>query len=214
MIRLNLRRTSQALLRGSSWFVAIFQAALISASLVLAWLLRFDFSLPYRRLLFLAALTLIPIRLAAVARFRLLHGWWRYTSVSDAVDIAKAVTLGSAAFYMTMRFVLGAVGLPRAIYILEALLTAGLLGGVRLLSRILVESARQDFTLSKKVVLIGGGFAAQMILREIERPGSGYRAVACVDDDLTKIGMNIQGVPVLGTAVSYTHLTLPTICSV
>ncbi len=199
MTRLNLRQTAQALLRGSSWFVAMFQAALISASLMLAWLLRFDFSLPYRRLLFLAAPILILIRLAAVVRFRLLHGWWRYTSASDAVDIAKAVTVGSAAFYVTMRLVLGIVGVPRSIYLLEALLTAGLLAGVRLLSRILVESARQDFASSKKVVLIGGGFAAQMILREIERPGSGYRAIACVDDDPTKIGMKIQGVPVLGT---------------
>jgi FlaA1/EpsC-like NDP-sugar epimerase len=187
------------LLRGSSWFVAMFQAGLISASLLLAWLLRFGFSLPHRRLLFISAPLLILIRLAAVARFRLLHGWWRYTSVSDAVDIAKAVTLGSAAFYFTIGFVLGIVGFPRSIYILEALLTAGMLAGVRLLSRILAESARQDFTSSKKVVLIGGGFAAQTILREIERPGSAYRAVACVDDDPTKIGMKIQGVPVLGT---------------
>jgi FlaA1/EpsC-like NDP-sugar epimerase len=187
------------LLRGSTWFVAMFQAALIFASLVLAWLLRFGFSMPYRRLLFLSAPVLILIRLAAVARFRLLHGWWRYTSVCDAVDIAKAVTLGSLGFYVAMCFVLGIVGVPRSVYILEALLTAGLLAGVRLISRILAESARQDLTSSKKVVLIGGGLAAQTILREIERPGSGYRAAACVDDDPTKIGMKIQGVHVLGT---------------
>jgi hypothetical protein len=32
--------------------VALFQALLVFAALVLAWLLRFDFSLPYRGLLF------------------------------------------------------------------------------------------------------------------------------------------------------------------
>lgn len=199
MAKLNLKQSAQMLLRGSSWFVAMFQTVLTFASLVLAWLLRFGFSLPYRRLLLLSAPVLILIRLAAVARFRLLHGWWRYTSVCDAVDIAKAVTLGSLGFYVTMCFVLGIVGIPRSIYVLEALLTAGLLAGVRLLSRILAESARQDLASSKKVVLIGGGLAAQTILREIERRGSSCRAVACVDDDPTKIGMKIQGVPVLGT---------------
>jgi FlaA1/EpsC-like NDP-sugar epimerase len=198
MTRWNVRESARLLLRGSSWFTAIFQAALISASLLFAWLLRFGFALPYRRVLFVSAPILVVIRLVAVARFGLLHGWWRYTSVRDAVDIAKAVTVGSAAYYLVMRYVVAA-GFPRSIYVLEAILTAGALAGVRLASRILFESARQDFTSSKRVALIGGGIAAQTILRDIETPGSGYRVVACVDDDATKIGMKIQGVPVLGT---------------
>jgi FlaA1/EpsC-like NDP-sugar epimerase len=38
-----------------------------------------------------------------------------------------------------------------------------------------------------------------MILREMGRSESGYRAVACVDDDRSKTGVKIHGVPVLGT---------------
>jgi len=47
-------------------------------------------------------------------------------------------------------------------------------------------------------MLIGAGFAAQMVIREIEQPGSGYRAVGCVDDDPSKVGIRIHGVPVDG----------------
>ena len=83
------------LLQYRTWLIAFFQAFLIFAALVLAWLLRFDFSLPYRALLLSAAPLLIVIRLAAIGRFGLLHGWWRYTGVSDALDIVKAITLGS-----------------------------------------------------------------------------------------------------------------------
>jgi hypothetical protein len=42
---------AQTFLRKHSWFVAIFQAALIGFSMVPAWLLRFDYSLPDRRTL-------------------------------------------------------------------------------------------------------------------------------------------------------------------
>ena len=128
------------LLQYRTWWVALFQALLIFTSLVLAWLLRFDFSLPYRVLLFSAAPLLIAVRLAAFGRFRLLHGWWRYTGVSDALDVLKATALGSAVFLFAMRFVLGVVAFPRTIYVLEGVLSMGLLAGVRLFSRILTES--------------------------------------------------------------------------
>ena len=121
-------------LRCRTILVALFQALLVFTALVLAWLLRFDFSLPYRGLLFSAAPLLILIRLAAIGRFDLFHGWWRYTGVSDALDIVKAVALGSAMFLFVMRFLLGVVSFPRTIYILEAVLSIGLLAGVRLLS--------------------------------------------------------------------------------
>ncbi len=172
---------------------------MVLISLVSAWLLRFDFSLPERRVLLISAPVLILVRLAAMARFKLLHGWWRYTGFSDALDILKAVSSGSVVFYLVAQLVPQIRPFPRSIYIVEALLTTGLLAGVRLLSRAIAESVRQDKALSKGVVLIGAGFAAQLILREISRPDSGYVAIGCVDDDTSKRGMKISGVPVFGT---------------
>ncbi len=199
MFKTSLIGFAQTLLRRSSWFVALFQAFLILCSLFLAWLLRFDFTMPDRMLLFSMAPILVLIRLAAVSRFGLLHGWWRYTGLNDALDIIKAVALGSLGFFLFMRYVLGVMSFPRAIYVLEALLTGGLLMGVRMFSRVLAESVRQDLASSKKVMFIGAGFAAEMLIREIKRPKSGYAAVGCVDDDRSKLGIKIHGVPVLGS---------------
>ena len=83
-------KLSQTLLRRNTWFVALFQACLVFISLVLAWLLRFDFSLPYRHLMLTAAPILIVVRLAAIARFGLLHGWWRLPRHAGRCQTAKA----------------------------------------------------------------------------------------------------------------------------
>jgi FlaA1/EpsC-like NDP-sugar epimerase len=181
-----------------AWFIGLFQALLIFSALLLAWLLRFNFSLPDRLLLFSAAPVLIAIRLGAMARFDLLHGWWRYTDIDEAVPIFKAIAAGSAVFVLCMRLVPGVGAFPRTIYILEPLLSMLFLAGVRVLSRILAESVRKGAAPCQEVILIGAGAAARMTISEIRRPGSGYRAVACVDDDRSKTGIKIHGVPVIG----------------
>jgi FlaA1/EpsC-like NDP-sugar epimerase len=208
----NISRLLQAIARGAAqsrsrmrlkhraWFFALFQAVLVFCALVFAWCLRFDFSFPDRLLLLSAAPVLIAIRLVSLASFDLLHGWWRYAGVSDVLDIVKAVTLGSIAFFLAMYVFLGVTTFPRSIYVLEALMTTGLLAGVRLISRATAERSRDDSTRNdKRVMLIGAGFAAEMVIREIKRLGSGYHAVGCVDDDHSKVGIRLLGVPVLGT---------------
>ena len=134
-----------------------------------------------------------------MACFGLFRGWWKYVGVRDGLDVLKAVGAGSLLFWIAMRFAFKAIGFPRSIYVLEALLTAGLLVGVRLLSRALAESVQEDLSSNKRVILIGAGAAAQTILREIRRPSSGYVALGCLDDDRSKVGIRIHDVPVLGT---------------
>jgi FlaA1/EpsC-like NDP-sugar epimerase len=178
--------------------IYVFQATLVTCSLVLGWLLRFDFSLPYRRVLLTSGLLLIVLRLSTLRFFKLDHGWWHFASVSDVVTIIKAVGVGSVVFFVLNWYLFGASAFPRSVYFLEAVLTASFLAGTRLASRILVESVRRDSSRSKRVILVGAGFAAQMVIRELARPNSGYVAVGCVDDDASKFNIRINGVPVLG----------------
>jgi FlaA1/EpsC-like NDP-sugar epimerase len=194
-----LLRLPQLLFNRRPVFIYIFQAMLVFTSLVLGWLLRFDFSLPYRRVLLSSGLFLVVVRLITLRLFNLNHGWWHFASVSDAINILKAVAIGSATFFAVNRYLFGAVSFPRSIYFLEAVFTACFLAGARLGSRVLVESVRRDSPRSIRVMIVGAGFAAQMVIRELTRHNSGYVAVGCVDDDRSKIGVYIQGVPVLGT---------------
>jgi len=190
---------ARALLRNNSWFVGVFQAVMIFTSFIVAWFLRFDFTLPERSTLLTAACILVAVRMAAIARFGLLHGWWRYTGLSDAADVAKCVLSGSVVFFVVTRYLLRMTAFPRAVYVLEPLLTAGMLLGVRIWSRVLAESVRQDLTANKKVLLVGAGVGAQTVVREIGRPGSEYAPLGYVDDDRSKVGLKVEELPVLGT---------------
>src|SRR2546425_4836080 len=135
------------LLRYRPWFIGMFQAWLIIWSLILARLLRFDFTLPYRSILLSAIPILVITRLATMGYFGLLRGWWKYVGIRDGIDILKAVGTGSILFWVIMRFALKATAFPRTIYVLEALLTAGVFAGGGLIFPVGGESVRgNNFT--------------------------------------------------------------------
>jgi len=194
-----MNRLAKFLATKRNWLIATFQSVLVFGSLVLAWLLRFEFSLPQPSLLLSAGLILVVIRIAAISRFHLMHGWWRYSGLNDAVNIIKAVAVGTVAFAFVMRILLGVTFFPRSVYFFEAVLTTGVLAGVRLLSRAVSEFLGEVGPSAKRVLLIGAGFAAQMIIRETNRQDSGYQVVGCVDDDPSKRGLRVHGIPVLGS---------------
>src|SRR5467141_306295 len=197
-MRKNFRNFSRLVFEQRPWFITLFEAALVFCSLLLAWLLRFDFSLPYRGLLFRTLPFLILIRLAALRLFNLHRGWWHFSGIAEVLDILKAVGLGTLVFYLLMGG-LGIAAFPRSVYVIEGVLTAGLFAGGRLMSRLLVECMRGNVRGSKKIIVIGAGFAAQMVIREITHAKNCYSVVGCVDDDPTKLGLKLQGVPVLGS---------------
>src|ERR1700682_5424067 len=192
-------RCAQSTLLNHAWLIAGFEACLVFGALLLACVLRFDFSLPDRDTLLIVAPILITVRMAAIWSFGLLRGWWRYVGLEDMVQVVKAVIVGSVAFLLLVRYVFELSWFPRSVYVLEALLTAGMLAGARVLSRLLAESFRQNLSAARKVVVVGAGVAAQMVCRELQQPGSGYRVLAYFDDDRTKVGLKFMGVPVMGT---------------
>jgi FlaA1/EpsC-like NDP-sugar epimerase len=179
--------------------IVVFQVVLIVLSATFAWLLRFEFAFPQVRLFLQALPLLVAMRLLVMKQFNLFHGYWRYTGMSDAVDIVKAVALSSMGFLIAERWIVGATSFPLSVYFIEAILTTFTLGGVRMLSRAFMQrvQAQANGISSKTVVVIGAGCGAGMLLREL--PRSGYTALALVDDDPTKAGVRLHGVLVAGS---------------
>jgi len=180
-------------------FIICLNVILVLGSFLAAWALRLEFHLPPPSLLLLTAPVLVMMRLASMARFNLLRGWWRYAGLNEAVDVAKSTLVGSLGFFVAVHYILNLRQVPLSVYLGEAIITAGLLSSIRVFSRLLAEAAHVDVIGSKRVAIVGAGFAAQMIIRELKRPGGEYVAVACFDDDRSKVGIRLHGVPVLGT---------------
>ena len=183
--------------------ILLLHVVLVFLAAVSAWALRFEFHLPHLQLLLTVVPILIVYRLAALARFGMLHGYWRYTGLHDGIDMSKALVLSSAAFFLSIRYVLGIKAFPLSVYCLELLLAAFVLLGVRLVYRAFMQSkpvaAGPDRRQSNRVLIVGAGFAAQLLIRELRQADPAWIVVGCVDDAKSKVGSKVHGVPVLGT---------------
>lgn len=147
--------------------------------------------------------------------FDIYRGMWRYTSLKDLFNIIKASVLSSfiifALFMLSHRF----EGFARSILIIDLLLTILVIAAFRLslrlylglFARVQPEPASNPRFLrfpqkhkgSKNLVIVGAGDSGEKIYREI-RDNAQLRLniVGFVDDDLSKIGKQIHGIPVLG----------------
>src|SRR5579863_5345731 len=190
-------------LRHQKLLVACLHAAVISASLILAWLLQFDSSIPrseIRVLLWGLALAL-PIKLAVYLYSRLSRPVWIF---SDTVDIARllgASVIASAAFAVAS-YSLRPARAEVSTYVVDFmncfLLMTGLEVAPRVYARMIVRSGTKEGT--RGILIYGSGVAGSMLAREIrQNPKLKYTVLGFLDDDHSRRDAMMMGVPVLGT---------------
>ena len=184
------------------WLDQICHVVVIILAVATAFLLRFDFSLPFgimpvfREAIWIAVLAKLPV--FALAGFH--RAVRRFASVSDIRGLLLGNLAGSMLFTIASLAWIGPA-MPRSIWMIDALLC--LLGTalVRFSVRIRNEAfARQGHREKHKGVLIyGAGSAGTELLREIRssQPCK-YEVKGFLDDNPGKQGRRIMGVPVLG----------------
>lgn len=178
----------------------LLQLGLVILSNWLAFVLRFDAALPaWAWQAFVQTLPLLLVtRALAFVPFRLYQGLWRYTSVHDAMMMLGGIGTSSAAFFLLMQSPLGPDVYPRSIFVIDAVLLTLLLGGVRLTRRLHGEFSRTKP--GKRVLVFGAGDAGELIVRDMKNNDwYAYQPIGFIDDDASKVGRRIHGVPVLGT---------------
>ena len=179
----------------------IAQLLLIPTSASLAFQLRFDGTVPpeFSVTLLKTLPMLLVIRGLAFVAFGIDGGLWRYAGIWDLCRIVLAVSTSTVILYVFVYGPLTPAVYPRSVVIIDWLLLICLLGGLRLVWRILpyvTHAARVRG--GRRVLIIGAGDAGDMIVREMSKGGM-YRPVGFIDDDASKIGRTIHGVKVLGT---------------
>ena len=201
-------------------FIIIFVAdlLLLTAALHTAFLIRFEFSIPsffMTSLLHMLPYVLIT-KIASFYFFDLYRGMWRYTSISDLLNIIKAATASSLLIVAFIVFKTRFIGYSRSVFIIDWFLTILFIAGLRLIVRLFFESYSNDASgrrthpslarmlsrkrkNAKKLLIIGAGDCGEKIFREIQNNTSlPYRTVGFLDDNRNKIGRKIHGVSVIG----------------
>jgi FlaA1/EpsC-like NDP-sugar epimerase len=183
-------------------------AALAAAAFGLAFRLRFLDSpggIPDRYWTMLTgSIAFVALGKAAVfSVFGLHQKWWRYFQLPDLWPVIRAAVVASgllvAVFTLAKPY---AYNLPRSVIVFDLLLTVVLVGGARLVRRMVAE--RPDRATRRRgtrgVLVVGAGSGGQMVVREMRlNPNLGARAIGFVDDDPRKRGMHAVGVKVLGS---------------
>ena len=183
--------------------IVLFEAGTIMASLVAAFLLRFDYPLPPEvdGLLLQAIGMALLLKLPVFVMARLHTGSWRFAGIRDLWRLLVANVVASAGFSIAALLWHTASGFPRSICLIDFLVCFLLTGGALFAVRAYHEarSATASRRGAKPVLIYGAGAAGRMLLREIQsNPSLGYDVVGLVDDDRTLRGSTVMNVPVLG----------------
>ena len=174
-----------------------------------AFAVRFDLdAVPetHRTAMWIGLPLVVLIRMLVLSLFNVHRGLYRYVSLHDFVKLVKAVSLGTLcfavvwfAFFNTTWF------MPRSIYLLEGMLSMGILVGLRVgvrlwRSRRDLNAKEADGHPLRRTLIIGAGDMGEQVLRMIDWRflGQDHEVVGFVDDGPSKHGGQIHGVRVLG----------------
>ena len=175
--------------------------ALIAASFLAAYLLRFDgIGTTNQRHFFLLSLpVLLFCRYVSLLLFGMYAGVWRYASARDALRALTACSVSAIGALGIVVLTQGNLGdFSRSVFIIDALICGVTITAARFAERAIVhaiEIARHRE--GRRVLIVGAGRTGRSMLREL-RETSGERVVGFVDDDPGLRGRRLNGVRVIG----------------
>ena len=129
------------------------------------------------------------------------HRVWQYGGIKDFLNIVLAVTLAATVIFMLMLLIFP--NYARSVVPSIWAISIFLLGGSRLLKRLVREYNGKNFRDkdSKNALIIGAGEAGALFVKTLasSKTDLGFKSIGFVDDDLSKKGLLLNGLPVLGT---------------
>ncbi len=178
----------------------------LAFSLVLAYLLRFDFviSAEYQRQLWVALLWVIPIKLLLLYLFRQFAGLLSFFSTPDLSRLLAALFSGSALVWVVRVLETGGIkspprGVILADFVLSFVILAAIRLGFRLVRERFLSPQSGGRSRARRVGIVGAGYVGAALVRELTvKRGLGMEPVVFFDDDKDKWGHRVHDIPVVG----------------
>jgi len=178
------------------------QVGVFVLSGVIAFLLRFDLSLPpaYLHYLVYALPVWIVVKSVMFQASNLNRRGLRYVAIADVYRIVIANCAGSLLSWVIIVGIAPA-GFPRSIFLSDLILSLLGTAGLRVVVRMVAEAIHggQGNGQEKRTLIYGAGDAGITLLREIRNnPKLAYHVCGFLDDGLDKQGLLISGIEVFG----------------
>lgn len=184
------------------WMVLAIDIAIVCFSILISYLLRFNFSFAetFTTNLSYAFAFILPIRLISFLISKTYAGIIRYTSTSDTIRIVSTLLAGSAAI-MIASFIAHQLGitqgrLPLTIIVSECIITIAFMTVSRFIVKtIYLEHNSHENSRRQNVVIYGANEFALTTKRTLDRDtSSNYKVVAFIDNNSAVTGKNIDGI--------------------
>ncbi|MBR3201010.1 MAG: polysaccharide biosynthesis protein [Mogibacterium sp.] len=162
----------------------------------------FSFNTGIAERFFLVAMKWLPldilIFMAVNTVLRLYNRVWTYASVGEMYDCAKAAVI-TEAIYMAYKMLLG-INMFRSYYPFNFLIMGMLLGLSRISIRVIrgIEKRKNKKGDTRNVMIIGGGAAATMLIKEYQLSNRRINVCCIIDDNPEKKGKRLNDIPIIG----------------
>lgn len=200
--------------------IGIYLTILIT-SFYVAYELRFDFSVPteFQEERFRLLKFAVAVKFLCLVVLRQTGSMLRYFSIPDLVRVAGAMALASTLLILP-RF-LGQANyiFPRGVLLIDLMLSVVGLSAFRIALRVYQERITavqlRKGTKLEEIVIVGAGDSGATLAKELlTKPSRGLKPVAFLDDDRTKRGRLLHGVPVIGKPEDLIASKLPRVRTV
>jgi UDP-N-acetyl-D-glucosamine 4,6-dehydratase len=166
-------------------------------TIILAYLLRFNFDIPpaFMEGLIKMLLILIPLKIATFFLFKIYLIAWRFFGLSEYRRIIMAHFMSYFLFAMVVFLLYDAfVPFPRSVIIIDLSLSLFLIGFVRISKRLYLEGNTPKS--QKKMLIIGVNDTATHLIKSALRQEIAYDPVALVSGDKSSIGTYFSNIKV------------------
>lgn len=177
-----------------------------AGAFVIAFLLRFDFSMPLEGWGTVAAsLPLaVALRWLCYLMFAVDTRPIRSASPADFLPVLKAISLSSALLALVVKVVTPELHFPRSVLLIEWLLSVIMVGGIYAVSLAWRENLAPARKADRRVVVLGSGPSLAAVLKEMQGSGR-WNPVGVLIEDEERRGEKLLGVTIEGRFDDLAH---------
>ncbi len=187
------------------WVIFIIDLKICLFSLILAYLVRFNFAIPEATIKDFPIVFLVVLGLRAISFYisKIYQGIIKYTSSKDSQRIFSVITIGSLIFVIiniiSSNFINGKYLIPFSIIIIDYMATTFLMISLRVMFKALYFELTNPNKEKRSVIIFGAGASGIITKRTLDRDaGTKYKVLAFIDDNKKKHGKMLEGTKIVG----------------